>query len=42
MTAKQISAELPYQRRTIGKMVEGRVRGEFTGPHSAKAAANAA
>jgi hypothetical protein len=42
MTARQISAELPYQRRTIGKMIEGRVRGEFPGPHSANAAANAA
>jgi hypothetical protein len=40
MTAKQISAELPYARRTLGKMVEGRVRGEFTGPH-AKAAVSA-
>jgi hypothetical protein len=41
LTARQISAELPYARRTLGKMVEGRVRGEFTGPHT-KAAATAA
>ena len=41
MTAQQISAELPYQRRTLGKMIEGRVRGEFPGPHT-KAAASAA
>ena len=39
MTAKQVSAELPYQRRALGKMIEGRVRSEFPGPTSAKAAA---
>lgn len=40
MTAKQISAELPYQRRALGKMVEGRVRGEFPGPTSKAAPVN--
>jgi hypothetical protein len=37
VTAKQLAAELPYGRRTLGRRVKGRVQGEL---HSALAPTN--